>query len=239
MNEIKKQEKNQIIINALDGQVVTSSREIARIFDKHHHNVLRDIRDLIIKLEGISKFDYTQMFKESTWINSQNGQSYQEYMINRDGFTLLVMGFEGKKALEWKIKYINAFNKMEQKLKDPRRELVDIIKYIPKWKMRYIVDLYPEYFNQPDPHSLEYTSEINSSYIDWLENLNIDKEYITSFPTKDIYTNYLRYCHNINLLAMGKQKFYKTLEQDFNTTRRQKSNGFRYFIKKRKLLANN
>ena len=37
--------------------------------------------------------------------------------MNRDGFSLLFMGFTGKKALEWKLKYIDAFNKMEEKLK--------------------------------------------------------------------------------------------------------------------------
>ena len=38
--------------------------------------------------------------------------------MNRDGFALLTMGFTGKQALQWKIKYINAFNEMEAKLQD-------------------------------------------------------------------------------------------------------------------------
>ena len=37
--------------------------------------------------------------------------------MDRDGFSLLVMGFTGKKALEWKLKYIDAFNQMEETLK--------------------------------------------------------------------------------------------------------------------------
>ena len=43
----------------------------------------------------------------------ENGQTYPEYLCTRDGFSLLVMGFTGKEALEWKLKYINAFNQME------------------------------------------------------------------------------------------------------------------------------
>ena len=45
-----------------------------------------------------------------------NNKSYPEYLMNRDGFTLLAMGFTGKEALQWKLKYIAAFNEMEQAL---------------------------------------------------------------------------------------------------------------------------
>ena len=43
-----------------------------------------------------------------------DGQFHRMYFMNRDGFSLLVMGFTGKKALEWKLKYIKAFNQMEK-----------------------------------------------------------------------------------------------------------------------------
>ena len=56
------------------------------------------------------------MFVETTYI-SDRGRQEVEYMMDRDGFSLLVMGFTGKKALEWKLKYIDAFNKMEETLK--------------------------------------------------------------------------------------------------------------------------
>ena len=56
------------------------------------------------------------MFIETTYENTR-GKSCRCYDMNRDGFSLLCMGFTGKDALEWKVKYINAFNKMEEKLK--------------------------------------------------------------------------------------------------------------------------
>lgn len=40
------------------------------------------------------------------------------YLMNRDGFSLLVMGFTGKKALEWKLQYIKAFNQMEKFIRE-------------------------------------------------------------------------------------------------------------------------
>ena len=54
------------------------------------------------------------MIIETTY--EHRGNIYREYLLTRDGFSLLVMGFTGSKALEWKLKYIQAFNKMEQKL---------------------------------------------------------------------------------------------------------------------------
>lgn len=56
------------------------------------------------------------MFYKTEYVHEQNGQSYPMYLMNRDGFTLLAMGFNGKAALEWKLKYIAAFNEMEKKL---------------------------------------------------------------------------------------------------------------------------
>lgn len=57
----------------------------------------------------------TKLFKEST--AQYRGQQFPFYLMNRDGFSLLAMGFTGKKALQWKLKYIEAFNEMEETLK--------------------------------------------------------------------------------------------------------------------------
>lgn len=96
-------------------QVVVSSRLVAKRFDKKHFHVLRDIDNI---LKDIRKgLDTPPMFHESTYIHPQNGQRYREYLMNRDGLTFLIMGFTGKKAAEWKIKYIKTFNEMEEKLK--------------------------------------------------------------------------------------------------------------------------
>ncbi|MBN1469453.1 MAG: Rha family transcriptional regulator [Fusobacteriaceae bacterium] len=72
---------------------------------------------------GISNFGYTQtnvetskFFIESSYTNLQNKKQYKMYKITRDGLSLLVMGFTGQKALEWKLKYIEAFNYMEESL---------------------------------------------------------------------------------------------------------------------------
>ena len=59
------------------------------------------------------------MFFRSEYTTIQN-KKLPMYLMNRDGFTLLAMGFTGKAALEWKIKYIAAFNAMEKQLSTPQ-----------------------------------------------------------------------------------------------------------------------
>lgn len=110
------------LVRINSNQVVTDSRSVAEHFGKAHNHVMRDIKNL---LGGLSNFGHTPMFHETTYVDDQNGQTYPMYLMNRDGFSLLVMGFTGEKALEWKLKYINAFNAMEKALKDQHVKQVE------------------------------------------------------------------------------------------------------------------
>lgn len=103
-----------LVFRGQNDQVVTTSLKVAEVFEKEHQHILRDIRSLI---EGMSDFGETPMFEETTYIHEQNGQTYPMFLMNRDGFTLLAMGFTGKKALQFKMAYIKAFNQMEQTIK--------------------------------------------------------------------------------------------------------------------------
>ena len=104
------------------GKIVTSSQAVAYYFEKDHGKVLRSIRSLLSfqeTSESMTKNGYTpKWFYEYQYNNEQNHQTYPAFLMTRDGFTLLAMGFTGKKALEWKIRYIQAFNEMERKLKE-------------------------------------------------------------------------------------------------------------------------
>ena len=93
-------------------QAVTSSLQVAETFDKEHKNIMRDI-DKLLEYGG-SKLS-REMFATGTYDN--RGKQYPMYYMNRDGFTLLAMGFTGDKALQFKLKYIEAFNEMEQQVK--------------------------------------------------------------------------------------------------------------------------
>lgn len=103
-------------------QAVTTSLKVAKVFNKRHDNVMQAIGSLL------KNKDTPQMFVEGTYVNEQNGQSYPMYYMNRDGFTLLAMGFTGSKAMEFKLKYIEAFNAMESTLKKvPAKKLDPVL----------------------------------------------------------------------------------------------------------------
>lgn len=97
-------------------EAVCDSLQVAEKFGKRHDRVLRAIENLLL---GLPKIEETpKVFWKSFYIEEQNGQRYPKYIMNRDGFSLLVMGFTGKDALEWKLQYIKAFNQMESFIKE-------------------------------------------------------------------------------------------------------------------------
>lgn len=108
----------QALVTSYNGVLVADSLEVAERFGKSHKNVLQTIDKLVTNLAA--EFSATNAEPESYFIPSdyQNrGKTYKKYLLTRDGFSLLVMGFTGPAALHWKLLYIEAFNKMEQTLR--------------------------------------------------------------------------------------------------------------------------
>lgn len=103
---------NEIQIKYENNQMLVTSLQVAKDFKKEHKHVLDSVRNLVAENSAAKS-----MFFEDGYSN--RGKRYPMYLINRDGFTLLAMGFTGKDALEWKLKYINAFNEMETRLNSP------------------------------------------------------------------------------------------------------------------------
>ena len=100
---------NKLVV-ITNNQIVVSSKDLEEHFNKDHKNILRDIREILSAQNRANEF-----FHEESY--SYNGRRLPMYLMNRDGFSLLAMGFTGKKALQWKLKYIEAFNEMEETLK--------------------------------------------------------------------------------------------------------------------------
>nr|DAJ59514.1 MAG TPA: regulatory protein [Caudoviricetes sp.] len=100
---------NDIILSTQNGEPVASSREVAKRFGKEHKHVLAAIRQILVAENSATKFFHETAFE-------YRGQRFPEYLMNRDGFALLAMGFTGKEAVTWKLKYIEAFNQMEKQL---------------------------------------------------------------------------------------------------------------------------
>ena len=99
----------EIVGKRYEEEILTTSLKVAKKFEKEHKDVLESIRKLTAEKSAAN------FFKETTYRN--RGKEYPMYEMNRDGFSLLAMGFTGEKALKWKLEYINAFNVMESELK--------------------------------------------------------------------------------------------------------------------------
>lgn len=109
-------EKKIEVVNN-NGQLVVSSRQVAENFGKRHTEVLRAIKghiDALLTTDATLRWFYPSTYQD------RKGEERKEYLMNRDGFSLLAMGFTGSKALEWKLKYIQAFNEMEKTIKEHR-----------------------------------------------------------------------------------------------------------------------
>ena len=104
-------------------EAVCDSLQVAEHFGKRHDKLLSEIERMYGDLigEGCTRNGGAKYFTESTYEN--RGKQYPKYIMNRDGFTLLVMGFTGKEAIEWKLKYIEAFNHMEELLRQKQTQL--------------------------------------------------------------------------------------------------------------------
>lgn len=104
---------NEIKINNDNGTLTVSSLQVAEDFEKQHKHILNAISKLESEIQPAE--NSARYFLSSSYVDAK-GENRKCYNLTRDGFSLLVMGFTGKKALEWKLKYIEAFNLMEQKI---------------------------------------------------------------------------------------------------------------------------
>nr|WP_314793749.1 phage regulatory protein/antirepressor Ant [uncultured Campylobacter sp.] len=102
----------EIKLEVAGGQVWTTSLQIADVFEKEHKHILAKIRELPQDNFNGSNFRLVEY-------TDKKGESRPYFLVSKDGFTLLAMSFNGEKFYKFKVAYINAFNAMAEKLKNP------------------------------------------------------------------------------------------------------------------------
>lgn len=135
--------KEEIVYMGENNQALTTSLMVAKKFGKEHKHVLDAIRNLLNTTAENSAFvDNQQLTKMFALVETEQPmpvgggvKKVPMYVMNRDGFTLLAMGFTGEKALRFKLEYIKAFNAMEQQIREvvASYQISDPIKRAEKW----------------------------------------------------------------------------------------------------------
>ena len=111
----------QALVTSYNGVLVADSLQVAESFGKSHRHVLEAVDKLVYNLAAENSAAKPEAyFIPADYEN--RGKRYRKFLLTREGFSLLVMGFTGPAALHWKLLYIEAFNKMEEAL----RSKVDI-----------------------------------------------------------------------------------------------------------------
>lgn len=188
---------NELVIMK-DQQAVTTSLQVAEVFGKNHRDVLRTIDDL----KDVRNF--TQMFSDGIEPDSY-GRDRRIYYMNRDGFTLLAMGFTGKKALDFKLKYIEAFNNMEKAIKEERIQL-------PSDPMKVL-----ELIFEANKNTDKKVERIDKDVKYLKDNQRIDSaeySYISKKVSKKVY-EYID-MHVLTLTAPQRSKLFKDISRGIN-----------------------
>lgn len=107
-----------IDVHQSNGVLVTTSRNIAEVFHKEHYNVIRDIKAILEKCSP----EFNALNFEGVTYKDTKGEERPEYLLTKDGTTMLIMGYTGELAIKFKEAYIKRFNEMEQQLKEKRQE---------------------------------------------------------------------------------------------------------------------
>lgn len=179
-------------------QAVTTSLNVAEVFGKSHRHVLEAIDEL---KKGVAE-NWADLFYEDTYVHPQNKQTYRQIIMNRDGFTLLAMGFTGQKALQFKLQYIDAFNQMENHIKNGLPET-------PEEKLLLTMDV--------TNRTVKRVTKVENRVTDLEENQTLapgEYNYITHQVNKAV-ARYIR-AHKLSLSNIQRSKLFKDINQGLN-----------------------
>jgi Rha family phage regulatory protein len=133
---------NELVHKTKKGTPVTTSLRVAQKFGKEHKNVLRAIDDLISQLsEDQRKLNFALTYMDVKMPIGGGSRRDRYYIMTRDGFTLLVMGFTGEEALTFKLEFIDAFDKMAMSIKNDDSSSLKTTKDLEKMSSREIAEL--------------------------------------------------------------------------------------------------
>ena len=153
-------------------RVLTDSLSIAKEFDKGHKEVLRDIDNQISKLEQAGESEWSQRnFAHTHYIHDQNKQQYRKFLLSEDAFAIVAMSYVTPKAMKMKVKFLNEFKQMKQKLQNkfnlPKSYKEAMLQLIEKEEQKEELEtenkMYQQQIAENEP-KLSYVDEILKSH---------------------------------------------------------------------------
>lgn len=191
-----------------NNEAVCSSLDVAERFGKRHDNVLSSINNLL------KNKDVKNMFDKSSYKDTKN-EERPMYLMNRDGFSLLVMGFTGQKALEWKIKYINAFNAMEELLRERSTELWIETRQQGKLTRKSETDVIQKLVEYAKEQGSEHSDKLYMTYSKLANRMagvtNRDEATVSQLNNLSLMENIILNCIQNGIVL---EKHYKQIYQD-------------------------
>jgi Rha family phage regulatory protein len=203
-----------------DSKILVSSLDVARVFEKKHQHIIRNIRELIDNQPDFGLSNFGQMSYEDSY-----GRPQPEYLMTRDGFFFIAMGFTGDKADTFKIAYITAFNEMENALRGAvivkdngelsREEYLEVMRQMSKCSATFYLS-YMIMFRDLAPNTYERLFGKNTESIQPLRLENKDKnnpmnrEYILDVQKfhKLLSEKNVSYCELAKLTRISKGTCY-------------------------------
>ncbi|KSV57208.1 antirepressor [Pediococcus acidilactici] len=192
---------NELVIMK-DQQAVTTSLQVAEVFGKNHRDVLEAIQNKISSAENSAQYD--SMFAQGEY-KDKSGKRNKMYYMNRDGFTFIAFGFTGKKADEFKLKYIEAFNQMEETIKAERIQL-------PKTPMEVLRLMF-----EATEETNKKVDRLGNTVQNLTDNQRLDATeyaYISKRISRKVY-EYID-MHGLALSAPQRSKLYKDINRGIN-----------------------
>lgn len=202
-------------VTTFDGsKAVVSSRRVAEVFNKRHDNVLRDIENIIEKAKddftspnfGVSDYGkFTALNFEVSEYKDGSGKKNKEFLLTKDGFMLVVMGFTGKKAMKIKVAYINQFNQMEELIKSRYFSRID---YKPMMlalqESREVMGKNTSYFHYSNEANMLNRIVLGYTAKDYCEENNIDRDKLRdNLPKWQLEALHKLEALNTDLIHMG------------------------------------
>lgn len=119
----------ELTITNYNGINVTDSREVAEMIGKKHKELMRSIRGYVEILEPSAKLRSADFFIESTYQDANN-QTRPCYLLTKQGCEMVANKMRGEKGILFTAEYVQAFNKMEERIKETEPKKLSAIEQL-------------------------------------------------------------------------------------------------------------